>query len=42
MSRNFGFRSPTHKQDRAPIWPMWAIAFVAIGVISAASWLPHR
>jgi hypothetical protein len=42
MSRNFGFRLPPRKKDRAPIWPMWAVAFVAIGVISAATLLPHR
>jgi hypothetical protein len=42
MARNFGFRSPIRHNDRASIWPMWAVAFLTIGVISAATMLPHR
>jgi hypothetical protein len=41
MARNFGFHSPVRQNDRAPIWPMWLVAFVAVGVISAATLLPH-
>jgi hypothetical protein len=42
MARNFGFHSPIRRSNRAPVWPMWFAAFVAIGVISAATLLPHR
>jgi hypothetical protein len=42
MARNFGFHSPIGRSDRAPVWSMWVVAFVAIGVISAATLLPHR
>jgi hypothetical protein len=42
MARNFGFRAPMRQNNRAPIWPMWIVAFLAIGVISAATMLPHR
>jgi hypothetical protein len=40
MARNFGFRRS--RENRAPIWPMWVVAFVAIGVINAAMFLPHH
>jgi hypothetical protein len=42
MSRNFGLHSPVRKNDRAPVWPLWAVAFVAIGIINAAMFLPHQ
>jgi hypothetical protein len=42
MARNFGVRPPTSRDDPTPVWPMWAVAFVAIGVINAAMFLPHH
>jgi hypothetical protein len=43
MARNFGFHSPIRQHDRAPVWSMWVVAFLAIGVIGAAtSLLPHH
>jgi hypothetical protein len=42
MARNFGFHSPVRQNNPSPVWPMWVVAFVAIGVISAATLLPHH
>jgi hypothetical protein len=42
MTRNFGFHSPVRQNNPSPVWPMWVVAFVAIGVISAATLLPHH
>jgi hypothetical protein len=41
MARNFGIR-PLKRNDRSPIWPMWAAALVAVSVINAAVFLHHR
>jgi hypothetical protein len=41
MSRNFGFRPPI-RNNRPPIWPMWAVAFLAIGMMNAAVFLHNR
>jgi hypothetical protein len=42
MARNFGFHAPIRRSDRARAWTMWVAALVAIGVISAATFLSHR
>jgi hypothetical protein len=39
MARNFGVRPLSSRNNRAP---MWVVAFVAIGVINAAMFLPHH
>lgn len=41
MSGNFGIR-PLKRKDRARIWPMWAVALIAVSVINAAVLLHHR
>jgi hypothetical protein len=42
MARNFGFHPRIRPNNRAPVWPLWVVVFAAIGVISAATLLPHR
>jgi hypothetical protein len=42
MARNFGVRPLSSRNNRAPIWPMWVVAFVTIGIINAAMFLPHH
>jgi hypothetical protein len=42
MVRNFGIRRPIRHNDRAPVWPILIVAFLAIGMINAAIFLRHR
>jgi hypothetical protein len=41
MARNFGVPRQFNGQTRAPVWPLWMIAFMAVVVINAATFLPH-
>lgn len=41
MARNFGVRRQFNDQAHAPVWPLWMIAFMAVIVINAATFLPH-
>jgi hypothetical protein len=41
MARNFGVPRQFNGQARAPVWPLWMIAFMAVVVINAATFLPH-
>jgi hypothetical protein len=41
MARNFGVPRQFNGQARAPVWPLWMIAFTAVVVINAATFLPH-
>jgi hypothetical protein len=42
MARNFGLTRQVDRQERAPVWPMWIVAFAVIGIINAATLLPHH
>jgi len=46
MARNFGVPRQIDRHERAhkraPLWPMWVVAFAMIGVINAASFLHYR
>lgn len=41
MARNFGVPRHFNDQARAPVWPLWMVAVMAIAVINAATFLPH-
>ena len=41
MARNFGVPRQIGRHERAPVWPMWVVAFAMIGVINAATFLHH-
>jgi hypothetical protein len=41
MARNFGVPRQVNRHERAPVWPMWVVAFAMIGVINAATFLHH-
>jgi hypothetical protein len=41
MPRNFGFRPPD-RNGRAPVWPIWAVTLMVIGVINVAVFLHHH
>jgi hypothetical protein len=42
MARNFGLPRQVNRHERAPVWPMWVVAFAMIGVINATMFLHHR
>jgi hypothetical protein len=41
MARNFGVPRQIDRYERAPLWPMWVLAFAMIGIIHAATFLRH-
>jgi hypothetical protein len=41
MARNFGVPRPLNNSTSASVWPLWIVAFMAVGVINAATFL-HR
>ncbi|MDB5608537.1 MAG: hypothetical protein JWP25_5437 [Bradyrhizobium sp.] len=41
MARNFGVPRLIDRYERAPLWPMWVLAFAMIGIIHAATFLRH-
>ncbi len=40
MPRNFGLHRTTHERSYST-WPMWMIAFIAVGIIGMALQLPR-
>jgi hypothetical protein len=41
MARNFGLPRQLNTSSRVPVWPMWVVALIAVGVINAATFLHH-
>ncbi|MDB5502116.1 MAG: hypothetical protein JWR89_2018 [Tardiphaga sp.] len=41
MARNFGVPRQLNARTAAPMWPLWIVALMAVGVINAATFL-HR
>jgi hypothetical protein len=41
MARNFGVPRQLNNSTGAPVWPLWIVVFMAVGVINAAVFL-HR
>jgi len=41
MARNFGVPRQLEHSTGAPVWPLWIVALISVGVINAATFL-HR
>jgi len=41
VARNFGLTRQISRSERAPVWPIWVVAFAMVGVTTEAIFL-HR